>query len=346
METKAHHVLIGVFTVTAIVAAFLLMLFVSGAGGLAPGRSYRIVFNGSVGGLTSGSVVSFNGLKVGEVSGVAIAADNPGGVVASIRINGSTPVKADTKARLESQGLGGAATIALIGGAADAPDLKAEAGQPPTLQGAPSQMQSVLDNIASLAQKTEATVSKLDALVSENSSAVADAIHNLRDFSAALGKNAPALNDTLASIGEAAKHIGPLVDRLDKLSTDADKTMSAIDPDKVREIVNSLAELSSKLNASADKIDGVLASAQNLLGSSDTKGSLAEIGDAAKSIQKLADNLDKRVNEISGGLSRFSNVGLRQYEALAADARHTIVDADHLILSISKNPSSLIFGAR
>ena len=87
-------------------------------------------------------------------------------------------------------------------------------------------------------------------------------------------------------------------------------------------------ELSGKLNNSADKVDGVSTSAQSFLGSPGTKGAVEAVGDAAQSVKKLADDIDVRVKDIVGGLSRFSNSGLREYEALAIEGRRTVDDID------------------
>ena len=337
METKAHHVLIGAFTLLVIAAAFALVLYVSGTGGLGSGAIFDVVFKGSVGGLTNGSLVTFNGLRAGEVMSVDFAANDPSRVVARIKVESGAPVRADTRARLESQGIGGASTIALYGGAADSPALKGENGKPAVLAGEPSQLANLLDNVASISSKAESAIAKADALLSDNSAAVADAVKNLDEFSKALGDSAPEIKDAMAAVGELGKKLGPVADRLDT-------TVAAIDPDKVKGIIDNTADLTAKLNASAGKIDGVLTSAQNFLGSPDTKGPIQQLGDAAKSIQQLADDLDLRVKELSVGLLRFTNTGLREYEGLATDGRRTLNDFDHLVHTIETNPSKLLFG--
>ena len=91
--------------------------------------------------------------------------------------------------------------------------------------------------------------------------------------------------------------------------------------------LKNFSEMSAKLNQSADKVDGVLTSAQSFLGSPGTKGAVDRISEAALSVKKLADDVDVRVKDIATGLSRFTNTGLREYEALAiqgrrADRRH------------------------
>jgi phospholipid/cholesterol/gamma-HCH transport system substrate-binding protein len=110
--------------------------------------------------------------------------------------------------------------------------------------------------------------------------------------------------------------------------------------------LKNFADLSAKLKESAGKIDGLIASAQNFLGAPGTKGAMDQVSDAAQSVKKLADDLDTRVREISVGLNRFSNSGLREYEALAIQGRRVLDDIDRLVRSFEKNPSQIIFGSK
>ena len=116
METKANYVLIGAFTLAVIAGAFLFVLWFSGASKTAEHKTYRIVFTGSVSGLSRGSAVLFNGLNVGAVTSIDFLEKDPSRVAALVDIAGRTPIKTDTKARLELQGLTGVAAIALTGG--------------------------------------------------------------------------------------------------------------------------------------------------------------------------------------------------------------------------------------
>ena len=108
METRANFVLIGAFTLAAVLGAFLFIMWIAGYGASGTHRHYQVVFNGSVSGLSIGSNVLFNGLKVGEVTNLGFVKDNPSQVVADIDVtNASAPINANTKAQLETQGLTG-----------------------------------------------------------------------------------------------------------------------------------------------------------------------------------------------------------------------------------------------
>jgi phospholipid/cholesterol/gamma-HCH transport system substrate-binding protein len=428
METRANFVLIGAFTLAVIAGAFMFVLWFSGLTRTADHQTYAILFDGSVAGLSRGSGVQFNGIRVGEVTAINLVANDPRRVEVLVNLVGHVPINQDTKARLEVQGLTGGAAIALTGGAPDSPPLVSNDGGPPVIVGESSEMQNILQAVQSLSAKADTVLGRIDKLVGDNSAAINDAVRNIDTFSKALSDNSAGVNSALTGVADLGKKIGPLSDRLQGLSDDLDKLVKAVDPAKVSGIVGdvksltgSLAdnkaainstiadaaalakqlngsaakldstladfdnlvkavdakkianfvdgadalgqtlqqrqgdidamvknatELSAKLNHSADKIDGLMTSLQGFVGSPDLKGPLGEIGDAARSVRQLADNLDVRTKDIAAGLNHFTTTGLREYEALAIDGRRTINDLDRAIRSFERNPNELLFGAK
>ena len=71
METRANFIVIGAFTLAAVVGAFMFVMWIAGYGATGAHKRYQIVFNGSVSGLSNGALVLFNGLKVGEVTNLS-----------------------------------------------------------------------------------------------------------------------------------------------------------------------------------------------------------------------------------------------------------------------------------
>ena len=107
METRAPFAVIGGFVLAAIVAIFGFVYWLNNTGGLGPRTSYHVQFEGSVPGLLVGAAVLFNGIRVGEVTDLVLAPDNPRRVNATISVATSVPVRSDTKVGLEFQGLTG-----------------------------------------------------------------------------------------------------------------------------------------------------------------------------------------------------------------------------------------------
>ena len=133
METRANYIVTGAFTLAVIVGVFGFIFWFRNIAGGGERSSYRVVFVGSVSGLRTGSAALFNGIRVGEVSGLGLDAHDPHKVVATISVERAVPVRADTKVALTYQGLTGLAEVALTGGAPDAALLAADSGGPSTL---------------------------------------------------------------------------------------------------------------------------------------------------------------------------------------------------------------------
>jgi phospholipid/cholesterol/gamma-HCH transport system substrate-binding protein len=104
MEIRAPFATIGAFVLAAIVAMFGFIYWLNNSGGLGPRTTYRVQFEGSVPGLLVGAAVLFNGIRVGEVTGLGLAPDNARRVDATISVLSTTPVRADTKVGLEFSG--------------------------------------------------------------------------------------------------------------------------------------------------------------------------------------------------------------------------------------------------
>jgi phospholipid/cholesterol/gamma-HCH transport system substrate-binding protein len=105
--------------------------------------------------------------------------------------------------------------------------------------------------------------------------------------------------------------------------------------------LHNIETVTATLAKNSERLDKVMAGLEALSGGPDGKG---QLGAAADSIRRLADNLDKRTDEISTGLTRFSNSGLRQFEAFAVDGRKTLAELQKAIKHIDEHPTRLIFG--
>ena len=321
METRANYVLIGAFTIAAVVGAFLFVMWIAGYGGRSDRKSIEVVFAGSISGLTEGALVLFNGLKVGEVTHIAIDKADPSRVIADIQVDPNTPIKKDTKARLETQGLTGAAALELAGGAADAPPLEGENGRPPVITAGPAQLQTIMDNVETLSAKANSILNEAGKLIADNSDSVHATISNAEVFSKALADNAPGINAALKSVADLGKTIEPLAARLQTLSDDADRLVKSIDTDKVRAIVDNVQDLSGKANTVLDRADKLLAD-----NSDSVHSTLTNLDVFAKALGDNASNVD-------AALKSLADLG-KTIQPVAARIQTLSEDADRLVKSI------------
>jgi phospholipid/cholesterol/gamma-HCH transport system substrate-binding protein len=248
METRANYALIGVFTLAVIAAAFSFLLWFSGAEKPGGRKTYKIIFSGSVSGLSIGGVVLFNGVRVGSVTKIDLLPQDPSRVDALIDVYANVPVRADTKARLEYTGFTGVASVALTGGALDAPPLPTSPQQPGVIVAESSEFQDLIATARRVAAQASDFFIKTNRLIDDNSAAITASVKNAEKFSGALAANSDDLKDFLGTIK-------PLSAKLDVLAGDADKVVKAINPEDVKTAVSHVASLSAKLDKIATNVN-------------------------------------------------------------------------------------------
>ncbi|HEY8033721.1 MAG TPA: MlaD family protein [Methylocella sp.] len=281
METRANYALIGVFTLAVVAAAFGFVLWFSGAeksGGRTP---YKIVFSGSVSGLSVGGVVLFNGVRVGAVKKIDLLPQDPSRVVALVDVDANVPVRTDTKARLEYTGLTGVASVALTGGALEAPPLPTSPQQPGVIVADSSEFQDLIATARRVAAQASDFFTKSNRLIDDNSASITASVKNVEKFSGALAANSDDIKDFMGTIK-------PLSEKLDALAGDADKVVKAINPDEVKTIVTHVASLSAKFDKIATGIDrfSVNGLRQYEALAADGRKTLEQINQAVRSLDK------------------------------------------------------------
>src|SRR6202011_6091067 len=82
METRAPFIIVGAFVLAAIGAVFGFVYWLHNTAGTGVRTIHHVQFEGSVSGLLVGAAVLFNGIRVGEVTQLGLAADSPRRVIA------------------------------------------------------------------------------------------------------------------------------------------------------------------------------------------------------------------------------------------------------------------------
>lgn len=188
METRAPYVLIGAFVLAAILAVFGFVYWLNNTGGIGPRANYHVQFQGPVPGLLVGAGVLFNGIRVGEVTQLGLAPDNPRFVNATVSVAATTPVRTDTKVGLDFQGLTGVPVVTLEGGM-----IVAKSGEPLVLIAEAGAGQS-------MTQAARDALRRVDTVLQDNSGPLKDTIANLKTFSEGLARNTGKVDGILAGL--------------------------------------------------------------------------------------------------------------------------------------------------
>ncbi len=307
METRANYALIGLFTLVVFAGMLGFVYWFAAARNNGVKTSYRVVFTGSVSGLTRGSLVRFNGLRVGEVITIDLVPNDPSRVMAVIEVDQKTPVKTDTRARLEYQGLTGQASVQLSGGTAAAPALVSPDGGRPVIYADRSDFQDILETVQRLATRTDGILARVEKVVSDNEGSLGNTIRSVETFAKALADNSAGVGAFLASVGETAQRISSLSTRLETLSTTAEELLRSVDAASVNRTVANVEAFTKALADNRQNIDGLLADGAVL--AKRLSESSQKLDSALTEVNRIARALDgEKIGRSVENIDRFTQV--------------------------------------
>ena len=214
METKANYLMIGGFVLGVLVLAFVFVFWMTNlAGG---GKRYFIVFDGSVAGLTTGSSVGFNGIKVGEVQSMQLDPADARKVQVLISVHGDTPVRENSHASMQSLGLTGGTGIQITAGSPDSPFLVATAENPiPVIAADRGGGQGLFDAAPAVMNNANALLLKLNDLVAENRKSIHKTLTNMENVTTMLDQRKDDIAQTITDIQGAAQSFKDLSGKLE-----------------------------------------------------------------------------------------------------------------------------------
>lgn len=192
METEARYTLIGAFSI-GVIALGLAFVYWLGGGGIGSRTAFDIRYDSPVSGLIKGSAVLFNGMRVGEVTSLGLDPAAPNGVTVGIAVDKGTPVRADTRAGIDFQGLTGSPVVTLTGGTSQQPLLTAAGGQVPALAAEKNAGQS-------MTQSARDVLRNIDRVVADNAEPLRSLIANIDKFAGALARNSDRIDGLVAGL--------------------------------------------------------------------------------------------------------------------------------------------------
>ncbi len=295
METRANYVLIGAFTLVTAMALLLFGLWAAKYSSERTWQQYQIVFREAVTGLSVGSPVQYNGIAVGSITKLSLAPNDPRQVVALIRVESSTPIKTDTRAKLAITSLTGPTIIQLSGGTPQAPALTSvDKREAPLIQTAPSALQNITDTANRI-------VERLDEVLSDkNVASITATLQNLENISGSLANRDEGLQSLIVSARDAAQ-------KLDATLTTTNGAIERIDQNLVRQ----LPPLLTKLDATLAKLDSAAGNADAILGenraaiNSFANDGLGQLGPTLTELRGLVRDLRRVSDRLEGNPTRY-----------------------------------------
>lgn len=443
METRANYVIVGIFTLLAILSAFAFVYWTAAIGERGETAALRVRIPGSASGLGRGSAVLFNGVKVGDVRRVFIDVENPTVAIADTEIDRLTPITKSTQADIGLTGLTGQANIELKGGNPREVNLLDEAeatGKVAEITANPSAVTNLLQTAQDIFKRADNLLSQLEGFTNDVRVPLTHTVANVEKFSDALGRNAEGVDKFLASVSKLSEELAGVSGRLDSTLKSAEDLLKSVDKEKVGEIVTNVqkftrdlsenskqfdkviagvekavgsingfaqqgsstltkvdgildsvnpetvrtslgniesasrdaksaasdvakvteklrnrsgdidrmigdaTEFAHRLSSASVRIEGILLKVDQLLGSNQTVGMMAEASETLKAFHQVADTLNAHLGTILSGLQQFTGPGLRDVESFVRDGRRSITRIEQAITDLERNPQRILTG--
>ncbi|MEW9808050.1 MlaD family protein [Mesorhizobium marinum] len=261
METRANYVIVGIFTVVAIVAAFLFVYWTSAIGDRGETTTLRVRIPGSASGLGRGSAVLFNGVKVGDVRRVYIDVLNPTVAIADTEIDRLTPITKSTQADVGIAGLTGQANIELKGADPKEPNLLDEAEAEDRIAeivANPSAVTNLLQTAQDIFTRADNVLNDLETFTREVRGPLTQTARNVETFSKALADNSDGIDKFLSSVSALSEELAGVSGKLDGTLKAAEDLLNSVDRQKIENIVGNVETFTQSLKEQSDRFDEIV----------------------------------------------------------------------------------------
>ena len=315
MERKAHYALIGTFVLISLAALLAFTVWLSDAQFDKKFDNYEISFRGGVQGLSEGTEVRFNGLKVGDITELRIDPNDNNSVIVDIQVESNTPVDFESIGRMEPLGLTGLNYIQIIPGGPNSRLIKNSTDKDPfRLKGEASRIDLLLGSGGTVMESSQAALARINAVMTPE--AIMDfheILSNLKVITnnfVDLKVDPEIFNRTMQSIEQASSDVSLAADAVDLAAKDFDVL-----------IENDVRTVLERSKISMEKLDKTLVA-----------------------IEALSKDSNQLITDGRDAINRLSNSGLTDLEETIDSIRRAVLGLESILINFEQNPTAFIVG--
>jgi phospholipid/cholesterol/gamma-HCH transport system substrate-binding protein len=292
MERNANYALVGFASLMLFVGMVAFVVWLARISFAQQYDIYDVVFQGPVDGLSKGSEVHFNGIKVGDIVEIGLVKDNPTQVDARVRVTNDVPIREDSYATADPQGITGVSYIQITPGSPSKALLKtlAHAGKYPVIKGQPGALSSLLAGGGTVLSSAAEALSRINRILSDQ---------NIQSFSTTLGDVKSIADEgrkekqLFADADKSIKDIDTAADSIKQLSDNANGLVSG----DGKRALHDVADAAEQIRDAASATRGVINKLQGPTSDFASNG-LPQLTAAVTSLRQAADSLNRLSNEL------------------------------------------------
>ncbi len=335
METRASYLLVGTFVLAFAAGLVVFVIWLAKFQFDTEFARYDLRFTGSVTGLGTASPVRYSGVRVGEVIAISLSPDHPDEVQVTIEIDSKTPVRSDTVATLELEGLTGGLYVLLIGKSPEAPPLTAAPGaRYPVIASEASTLQQVIEGAPELVQKVDLLLARANDLLNpENRVSLANSLANIDAFTTTLKDHSGDIGTLIQDAGATMANVRKATANLEVLAANLNKDA---------------AQLATRFDTTLVSIDGMANGITRAVAdsASDARALIGDLRNTAQSLRKTSDEVHAVIAENREPLSDFTATGLTEFTGLLIEMRDLVIALNRVTTELQRDPARFLFGDR
>ena len=306
MENRVSYILIGLFVFILGLSTVGFILWLGKYAQSENYHYYHVITTQSVSGLNPKAPVKFRGVSVGEVKDIYINSDNSEEVIVLIKVKEDTPVKEDTHALINLQGITGLSYIELEGGTNKSALLKTDSKNYGEIRTKDSVIERVDKTLTMIGDKTERMLDKTDEVMSHK---------NLKNFEKILENLVVVtltLNKTLEMMHSKSSQIDEVLERGKEFEI------------AVIQAADEVKKMSKNIGISSHK-------------------TLISMQEASATTSRVMGSLDDKLKEGKLDIDVIVRENLLPFQNDLNDLRTLIIETKEFVSELRDSPSDLFF---
>lgn len=300
METRAKHITIGAFVLSSLLAIAFFVFWLARFEGEARYYNYFVRFAGSVSQLRVDSTVLFGGIPVGRVTDVQIDPENSELARVDLAVREGTPIRVDSRATLEIQGITGGVVVQISRGTSAAallePDSEIVAGR--------SALEQIVRRVPDLLTKVDEITQRMNDLLSDkNRQAFSNSLANLEVMTQQLVGGARSAEGVMTHASGAIEELNKAAKEFSALAVELRGAVGDMRGDASKATRN-LAQMADSFNKTSRQLAAVIEDNREPL-KQFSATTLYETGELVSELRRLVASMTRISHQLETDPARF-----------------------------------------
>ncbi|MEZ5832612.1 MAG: MlaD family protein [Dongiaceae bacterium] len=300
METRAKHLTIGLFVLTSVLAIAFFVFWLARFEGEVKYNEYFVRFSGSVSQLRIDSTVLFGGIPVGRVTDVRIDQQNSELARVDLAVRDGTPIRVDSKATLELQGIAGGVIVQISRGTNTADLLRPDS----EIMAGPSALEQIVRRVPDLLTKIDEITDRMNDLLSEkNRQAFSNSLANLEAITSQLSGEANSAEGVMSNASGAIQELNNAAKEFSALAVELRGAVGDVRGDASKAARN-FAAMADSFSKTSQQLSAVIADNREPL-KQFSATTLYEAGELVSELRRLVASMTRISHQLEKDPARF-----------------------------------------